>query len=205
MTGFRKESIKNAQLRQLIKIDDLKMAQYYFKAASCADDYFAALKLVQDVYTAEGYINADEASSSYRILKNHFFEKTKVFIGKKNEKVIFTLSLFPDSSDGLPMDQIYKRELDHLRSRGRTIGEVGCLATHPECRDGSHNLLMYGKKIMLKYAMEYFKLDDLVVTVHPKHAELYKEAMMFDNLGESGIKSYPQVNSNPAVALRLNL
>ena len=205
MTELKKKAIKNTELRQLIRIDDLKMAKYDFKLASCIEDYFAALKLVQDAYIEEGYVNADEESCQYRILENHFFEKTAVFIGKKNENLVFTVSLFPDSPYGLPMDPIYKKELDHLRNQGRRIGEVGCLATHPEFRDGSQNILMHGNKIMLKYAMEYLKLDDLVITVHPKHALMYKEVLMFDEIGEGEIKPHPKVNSNPAIALRLNL
>jgi len=205
MTALKKESMVNAQLRQLIKIDDLKMAQYHFKAASCSKEFLSALKLVQDVYTKEGYINAEEASCSCRILENHFFEKTTVFVGKKNEKIIFTVSLFPDTPYGLPMDQVYKQELDHLRRQGRKIGEVGCLATHPEFRNGSQNIPMYGNKIMYKYAMENLKIDDLVITVHPKHAVVYKEILMFEELGKSEIKAHPKVNGNPAVALRLNL
>jgi hypothetical protein len=205
MTEFEKESIKTAELRQLIKIDDLKMRQFDFKPADRIADYFSALKLVQDVYIEEGYVNADEASCPCRILENHFFEKTAVFIGKQNENLAFTVSLFPDSPSGLPMDSIYKKELDHLRAQGRMIGEVGCLATHPEFRDGSQNILMHGNKIMLKYAMEHLHLDDLVITVNPKHVLVYKEVLLFDEIGEEKIKAYPKVNGNPAVALRLNL
>ncbi len=205
MTEFEKETIKQMGLQQLIKIDELKMAQYQFKLATSAKDYFAALKLVQDVYRKEGYVNANESSCPCRILENHFFEKTAVFIGKKEEKLVFTVSLFPDSPKGLPMDSIYKNELDSMREQGRRIGEVGCLATHPELRDGSQNIPMHGNKIMVKYAIEYLKLDDLVITVHPKHAVVYKEVLMFDEIGKGTIKAHPKVNSNPAVALRLNL
>lgn len=205
MTQLKNASFKNTDLRQLIRIDDLKMSRYYFEPARRIEDYFSALKLVQDVYIEEGYVNADESSSPYRILENHFFEKTTVFIGKKDKELVFTVSLFPDSPHGLPMDTIYKKELDHLRNQGRMIGEVGCLATHPEFRDGSQNILMHGNKIMLKYAMEYLKLDDLVITVHPKHALVYKEVLMFDEIGKGEIKPYPKVNGNPAIALRLNL
>jgi len=205
MTEVEKKTIEQMELQDLIKIDELKMAQYQFKLATSAEDYFAALKLVQDVYLKEGYVNSDESSCPCRILENHFYEKTAVFMGKKEEKLVFTVSLFPDSPNGLPMDSIYKKELDSLRDKGRMIGEVGCLATHPEFRDGSQNIPMHGNKIMLNYAMEYLKLDDLVITVHPRHAVVYKEVLMFDEIGKGTIKSHPKVNGNPAVALRLNL
>ncbi len=205
MTDLKKEYTSQAELRQLIRIDDLKMEPYHFKPASCVEDYFTALKLVQEVYIKEGYVNAAESACRYRILKNHFLEETAVFIGKNDQELVFTVSLFPDSTHGLPMDRIYKIDLDHLRIQGRRIGEVGCLATHPGFRNGSQNILMHGNKIMLKYAMEYLHLDDLVITVHPKHALVYKEALMFEEIGQGEIKAYPKVNNNPAIALRLNL
>lgn len=205
MAELGRESMNRAELRQLIKIDEVKMKSYHFKPAGCVEDYFTALKLVQDVYIQEGYVNPAEVACRYRILQNHFLEETAVFIGKKNKEMVFTVSLFPDSIHGLPMDRIYKEDLDHLRIQGRRIGEVGCLATHPEFRDGSQNILMHGNKIMLKYAMEYLHLDDLVITVHPKHALIYKEVLMFEEIGQGEIKAYPKVNNNPAIALRLNL
>jgi hypothetical protein len=195
----------NKALRQLITLDDKKMSQYGFKAADCIQDYFTALKLVQDVYIEEGYVNAHEVSSPCRILENHFFDKTAVFIGKKNEKLIFTVSLFPDSPYGLPMDAIFGKELDLLRAQGRKIGEVGCLATHPDVRDGSQNMLMQGNKILFKYAKEHLQLDDLVITVNPKHAPVYKQLLLFNDLANGQVKTYPKVNRNPAVALILNL
>jgi hypothetical protein len=205
MAELGREYMNRVELRQLIRIDELKMKSYHFKPAGCVEDYFTALKLVQDVYIQEGYVNPAEHTCRYRILENHFLEETAVFIGKKNKEMVFTVSLFPDSAHGLPMDRIYKKDLDHLRTQGRRIGEVGCLATHPEFRDGSQNILMHGNKIMLKYAMEYLHLDDLVITVHPKHALIYKEVLMFEEIGQGEIKAYPTVNNNPAIALRLNL
>ena len=205
MTEFAKQAMKLTALQHLIKIDESKMAEYCFKLATTTKDYFAALKLVQDVYINEGYVNADDAACPCRILENHFFEQTAVFIGKKNEELVFTVSLFPDSANGLPMDSVYKKEMDALRKQGRAIGEVGCLATHPEFRDGSQNIPMHGNKIMFKYATEYLNLDDLVITVHPKHAVVYKDVLMFDEIGKGQIKAHPKVNANPAVALRLDL
>ncbi len=193
------------QLRQIIRIDDLAMQHYAFGMATQASDVFTALKLVQDVYIQEGYMRKEQCSGPCRILKQHYHEKTAVFVGKKQEDIAFTVSLFPDSELGLPMDSIYRQELDHLRSLGRKIGEVGCLATHPDHRNGSQNILMHGNKIMLKYAMEHLELDDLVIVVHPKHERVYKEVLMFEDIHSGTVKPYPEVNNNPAVALRLNL
>jgi hypothetical protein len=79
----QKNFLKDENLRQLIRIDELKMRKYHFKLAETPKDFFEALKLVQEVYTQEGYVNAEESSSPCRILRNHFYKKTAIFVGKK--------------------------------------------------------------------------------------------------------------------------
>jgi len=199
------DHLESSCLREMIRIDDLQTLDYNFGVITQADDFFTALKLVQDIYLEEGYVDIKTDPGPCRILKNHHLKDTAVFFGKKNEEIAFTVSLFPDSAWGLPMDTIYKKELDSLRSQGRKIGEVGCLATHPDHRNGSQNILMHGNKIMLKYAMEHLELDDLVITVHPKHALVYKEVLMFEEIESGVVRTYPKVNNNPAIALRLDL
>lgn len=194
-----------SQLREMIRINDMETRQYVFKQVTETQDFFNALKLVQEIYIQEGYVDKTTDNRPYRILKNHHYEETAVFVGKKENRIAFTVSLFPDAPWGLPMDSIYREELDRLRSQGRKIGEVGCLATHPDHRNGSQNILMHGNKIMLKHAMEKLKLDDLVIIVHPKHALVYKEVLMFEEIDPGTVKAYPKVNNNPAVALRLDL
>lgn len=194
-----------SHLRDIIRIDDVETRHYAFKRVTGTKDFFNALKLVQDVYIQEGYVDPRSNPGPYRILKNHYYDKTAVFIGKQYDQIAFTVSLFPDSPWGLPMDAIYQEALDELRSQGRNIGEVGCLATHPDHRNGSQNILMHGNKIMFKYAVEHLELDDLVIIVHPKHALVYKEVLMFEEIDPGTVKSYSKVNNNPAVALRLDL
>ena len=193
------------EFQNMICIDESQTKDYRFHRVTEPDDLFSALKLVQDIYIQEGYVDEKQTTCACRILKNHYYEDTAVFVGKKDRDIIFTVSLFPDSPCGLPMDAIYGKELDRLRSRGRKIGEVGCLATHPDHRNGSQNILMHGNKIMFKHAMEKLGLDDLVIVVHPKHALVYKEVLLFEELNPGTVKSYPKVNNNPAVALRLDL
>ena len=193
------------QLRKSIQINEAETQDYKFELVTNSQDFYESLELVQDVYIREGYVNPSSDKSPCRILKNHHHPATAVFTGKCINTIAFTVSLFPDSGWGLPMDTIYQDELDNLRFQGRRIGEVGCLATHPDHRNGTQNILMHGNKIMFTYAMEILKLDDLVITVHPKHALVYKEVLMFEELCSGTVKSYPTVNHNPAIALRLDL
>ncbi len=63
------------------------------------------------------------SNSPARTSQANPFLKTKVFMGKKEAELIFIVGLFPDSPKGLPMDSIYKNELDSLRDLGRRIGD----------------------------------------------------------------------------------
>lgn len=192
-------------LNDMIRIDDLETRDYQFERVNNAHDFFTALKLVQDVYVQQGYVDRKTDPRPCRILKQHHHKDSVVFIGKKFNQITYTVSLFPDSKWDLPMDLIYKKEMDKLRAQGRKIGEVGCLATHPNHRTGSQNILMHGNKIMVRYAMETLELDDLVIVVHPKHALVYTEVLLFEEISSGTVKNYSKVNNNPAVALRLNL
>lgn len=192
-------------IRQMICIDDTEIQHYGFGMAIQAMDYIIALKLVQDIYRQEGYLNPEEESATCRILQNHFNEKTAVFVGKKHDEIAFTVSLFPDGPHELPMDSIYREELDQLRFQGRKIGEVSCLATHPDHRHISQTILFHGFRMMFKHATETLGLDDLVITIHPKHGIVYKEVLMFEEVCPGTVKTYPIVNNNPALGLRMNL
>lgn len=199
------ESIEALELRDMIRINESDACEYEFYKITDPHDLFYSLKLVQDVYIQEGYLDPQKVSGPCRILKHHHFEDTAVFAGKKDDEIVFTVSLFPDSHRDLPMDTIYNDELEQLRDSGRSIGEVGCLATHPAHRTGTQIIPMYCNKIILNYAMEQLELDDLVITVHPRHAQVYKEILLFEELTPGTVKPYPNVNNNPAVALRLDL
>lgn len=189
----------------MIQIDETTTRDYSFEKVNDPKDFYHALKLVKDVYVAQGYIDPEVEKNPIRMLKHHLNSGSAVFIGKTKSQIAFTVSLFPDSSIGIPMDELFKKDLDVLRNKGRRIAEVGCLATHPDHRSGNQNILIHGNKIMLKYAMEELMIDDLVIIVHPKHVPIYKEVLLFEELVPGEVRSYSKVNHNPAVALTINL
>ncbi len=178
-----------------------------FRCAESPDDYIKAFRLVHDVYVQAGYI--DPTPSALRITPYHSNPNSRVFLGMYQggyqEALIYTVSMFPDSEEhaGLPMDMAFKRELDVLRNQGRSLVEIGALASAPAFRKKDMNIPMLGNQIIQKYAFEYLHSDDIVITVHPKYRWVYRDILLFEELG--CVDQYDYVRDNPAVAMRLNL
>ena len=189
------------KLRGRIKIGLEDADNYKFKIADRKDEYESACRLVHDKYVQKGYMTPTE--SGLRLSLQNALPETTTFIGKKKDTIISTLTIFQDSEMGLPMDAIYKQELDHLRQQGRKIVEVGALAVHPSICKQDQTVLMHGNKIMHSYSREYLGVDDLVVAINPRHQWFYEHILLFEQIGE--LKAYNYVKKAPAVAYRLDL
>ena len=199
--NFRKKIIRGRLPEFETSLDDV-----IFQQVSRTEDYMSCFKLVYDVYLAAGFIKP--SSLPYRIIDHHADSETMVFMGclvddESKNKPIYTASMFADNEFGLPMDEGFKREVDELRAKGRSIVEVGCLASDPKYRKGNKNVPMIMNRIIYNHATEVFNANDLLVTVHPKYLKIYEDILLFEKLGE--LSEYPYVENNPAVALRQNL
>ncbi|WP_423778090.1 N-acyl amino acid synthase FeeM domain-containing protein [Desulfobacter postgatei] len=177
-----------------------------FREASSIQDYISCFSLLHDVYVEAGFIQPSRIP--LRIIPHHSDPEARVFMGcpidtQAEKRPIYTVSLFPDNEQGLPMDIGFKREVDVLRNQGRRLVEVGCLASHPEFRKGDKKIPMLGNRMVVSYAVNTLHADDLLITVHPKYLKIYEDILLFEKIGQ--ISSYSYVNDNPAVALRQNL
>jgi len=169
------------------------------KIAETLDEYMQAFTVLHDVYLASGYLSAP---STYGISfgQHHLLPKSCVFIFKSYLTVLSTMSYIPDTQRfGLPMDDLYKNELDKLRDSGRKVVELGSLATLPQRR--MQNLIVFLAKAIFRYAMST-NADDLCIMVNPKHVRFYESIFLFEPFGEE--RHYDKVNA-PAVALRVNM
>ncbi len=185
-----------------------KLDNIVFRCADNFDDYIKAFRLVHDVYVQAGYIKPEP--SALRITPFHGNPLSRVFIGMQQdvscETIVYTISMFPDTGEnglGLPMDSAFKQELDCLRSQNRMLVEIGALASAPCYRQNNMNIPMLGNRIVQKYAFDYLKADDLVITVHPKYRWVYEDLLLFEEIGY--VDKYDYVSNNPAVAMRLDL
>jgi hypothetical protein len=169
------------------------------KIAETSREYEQALALVYEEYVQSGYIpNPNPDGMVFSV--HHLLPETTVFIAKSYETVISTLTQVFDSEHfGLPMDCIYREELAELRDKGRKIAELGSLATNKEFR--WQNLFMYLCQLMYWFARER-GVNDLCITVNPKHVRFYKTIFLFEKFGPE--KQYPKVAA-PAVLMRLDV
>ncbi len=132
------DPIKGPILRKRVWIDESKLDRTTFKIADTVEELESAYRLVHDVYVKEGYM--DPHPSKMRITKYNLLSKSTTFVGKHDGRVVLTMSLIPDSEHGLPMDSLFKSELDQMRNRGRYIAEVGNLASDPNFRNRNQNV-----------------------------------------------------------------
>ena len=169
------------------------------KIAENRDEFSQAFGLVYKEYLGLGYIPEPKTTE---ILCNIYqlLPETSVFVAKSYLTVVSTLTqIFDSNLFGLPMDSLFRKELDSLRDMDRKVAEITALATQKSFR--WKNIFMYLCKAMLWHA-KYSGVNDLCITVNPKHVRFYKTIFLFEQFGPE--KHYPKVNA-PAVPLRLNL
>ncbi len=202
MMDLSPSMLRGQVLRNDLDIDDLDPEAYVFRLASSTNDYFDAFKLVQDIYEDRGSMDKEQSADSV-LLRNLFFDKKAVFIGKHRQQTIFTASLFTDSFCGLPMDTAFEPELSRIRSKGRVVAEIGCLAFDPHYNDLIASASMHAMKAILIYAREYLKIDDLVIAIHPGNRLIYEDILLYEAFG--AVKASSAAMNAPALAMRLNL
>jgi len=158
----------------------------------------AALELVHDNYVRCGYMRP--APSGLRVCPQYALPQTRTYVALMRGQVVATVSLLPDSGLGLPLDGLYADEAAALRQRGRRLAEVGMLADRRrELTRGVDLLLALMKHVF--HRARSTGVDDLLITVHPKHATFYRRLLRFEAIGPQ--RAYPSVRNAPAVLLNL--
>ncbi len=177
------------------------------KVAESPEEFEAAFRLVHDVYVEMGY--AEPHPSGLRVLLHQAVPGNLVFLARDERRVLGTVSLILDGPMGLPMDDIYREELEPFRRQGRRLAEVSSLAVDSRFRwmlideQGRRRGVFW----LLHQAVLYWalrrKLHHLVITVNPRHAVFYERLYLFQRFGPE--RSYGTVRGAPAVPLQLDL
>lgn len=169
------------------------------KIAETRDELAQSFALVYKEYLDSGYITNPHPSEMHFSVFN-FLPSTCVFIFRTYLTVISTLTqIFDTPLFGLPMDSLYKEELDALRAQGRKITELSALATPKEVR--WCNLMVFLSRTMFEYS-RMNGVDDICIMVNPKHVNFYKTMFLFEDFGPE--RFYAGVGA-PAVALRIDM
>lgn len=169
------------------------------KIAETRDELAQSFALVYKEYLASGYItNPHPMEMAFSAF--NFLPSTCVFIFRTYLTVISTLTqIFDSELFGLPMDVLYKGELDTLRGQGRNITELSALATPREVR--WCNLMVFLSRTMFEYS-RMNGVNDICIMVNPKHVNFYKTMFLFEDFGPE--RFYDKVGA-PAVALRIDM
>lgn len=179
------------------KLDDIDRPN--IKIAETRDELSQSFALVYREYLASGYIKTPSPAEMHFSVYN-FLPATCVFIYRSYLTVISTLTqIFDSELFGLPMDSLYRAQLDELRAQGRRISELSALATPREVR--WCNLMVFLCRMTFEYS-RMKKIDDICIMVNPKHVSFYKTLFLFEDFGPE--RFYGAVGA-PAVALRINM
>jgi len=180
-----------------------------YKAASSREELEGAYSLVYREYLRRGYVK--ESGTGLKFSIYNALPDTTTFVAVVDNKVISTATLIPDSPLGLPMDEIYHRELESFRRNKKKLCEISMLASDTELFVNGISLMLNSKKMFLifylfktvfDYAIRVLKLDYICITINPKHALTY-DFLLFKDLG--GLKRYNNANGAPAIGKYLDL
>ncbi len=169
------------------------------KIAETLDEYQQAFRLVHDAYANLKYIKPSK-DFPYYYTPFSILPNTCIFIFKSGSSVIATLTQIHDTPEhGLPMDKIYKHEIDSLRNKGRTVVELSAFVTAKRYR--MRNIMISLCKTMFEYSKAN-NISDICIMVNPKHVSFYTRIFLFMPFGPE--RYYESVGA-PAVALRVNM
>jgi len=173
------------------------------RVARTRNELEQAYALVYKEYLKRGY--EDESSPQIRFSLYNLFTQTTTLVASAEQNIVATATLIPDSSLGLPIDELYKEELDGFRQQNKKVCEVSMLASDTSLfREGTSVMLNAKKmflifilfKLILDYAKDHLHADYMVITINPKHRLTY-ECLQFTDLGP--IKHYDKVKGAPGL------
>ena len=168
--------------------------------ATSLEQVESAWRLVYERYTQIGLI--DENPFGMHAVPSAVGQHACVIWGAEGSKVGYTMTLFRDNPMGLALDSVYAGHLDELRRKGRRLLEVGMLADRRQCASRGIRALFGMMRWAIHYAL-HTGLTDIVIGVHPRHAQFYVRCYGFEQFAPP--TSYPMVRNNPVVPLRLRL
>jgi N-acyl amino acid synthase FeeM len=116
------------------------------------------------------------------------------------EKAVATISVGLDSSAGLFVDALYRKEVDRARADDRQVCEFTKLAIDESVR--SKPVLAALFHVAFIYARRLNGCTDLFIELNPRHVGFYKRMLGFDEWGSARFDA--RVGA-PAVLMRLDL
>ncbi len=141
-------------------------------------------RLMYDVYSSIGYGKSHESGLWYSL--HELLEDAVTICVVHDEDVIATMTVLYDNPVGLPADEVYKQELDRLRSKGHRFAEVFSLSIRADWRE---NEILMGRMIYFCYLVSRygFNATHFVITIIPEHAAFYRDRLLFEVMAKDGL------------------
>ena len=168
-----------------------------FLVARTLEDVEEAWSLVYQAYRRDELIDANR--HEIHTTKQAVGPQTAVVLSSLGPVLAGTLSVYADGKDGLPLDSVYRAELDALRQSGRRLMEVGLFADRREHMNRAADGLFELMRFAYHFAT-HMNADDGIIGVHPRHAPFYMRLLGFDKIGP--VRAYPTVRDRAVVLLR---
>ncbi len=204
------QSLQNKLMNRVLKTPPPFLKDCEFRPIKSKEEFIACSRLVHREYVRKQYMIPHR--NQLRLDVHQITAKSTTFIALYQKRFILAaLTLVEDSAFGVPMDKIYKAELDPLRREKQAFGEVTMLAANTDLLSDPQSgfkpndqmiILLHLFREMICHATLTANLAILVACFHPRHA-LFYEALNFKTL--AGLKAYDSVHGSPAVAYNMRL
>lgn len=179
--------------------------QVVVQIAQEREEFRQAFELLYRAYRARGYVAPHPHGIVYRLSYGLPTSRAMVVLmpGEAgHSRVIGTLTIVGDGCLGLPMEGDCQREVQQLRERGRRLAEVSGLAIADEHRSPLLQTFYCLTRFLVQYACDR-RVQDLLITVHPRHVAFYREWFCFEPCGPC--RPCAAAAGNPGVPCRLDL
>lgn len=191
-------ALRRSMVFSRMHIDHELLADVSVKLVETAEEALAAAALVHDAYVKRGILAPHP--TQVHLSSHSAAPSAWVFIATHRGRVVGTISLVECAGE-LPLDQVFRAEMDVFRGRGEHLAECGALAVAPEFRHSG--IVFWLNRIMTHTALAR-GVDRIVIAVHPNAQDFYREALLFQREGPE--RSYPGLNKSArAIALTLPL
>lgn len=179
---------------------EIPVFQVSVRPAETAEAQKEVRAIVAERYVNEGYYREGDSDPSL----SPYYDSPEGSLGRRfalysgdEEEIIGTIGVAFDSGGSLPMDELYKKDLDVLRTRGLTLAEVGQFATRSGVVVGKSAL----RRILQGVESEARSrgADAIVFMIHPDHDKRYG-AFGFKRLGTGVQTVHERLQNAPALA-----
>lgn len=178
---------------------------YTYKIIQTKEKLEEATNLIFQVYSKKGYTTHSSRDNEVQKISSYLSSKNATVFGAYlNSKIVGTISILLDNTIDLPMDILFKKELDQIRNKNIKIAEVCQFAINTEMLAKSQENITISINLLslvLRYGI-YKQYDYFSLTINPKHKTFY-ETIGCTQIGVE--KKYPSVNNAPALGYILDL